>query len=91
MEEVMANGHSQLWDSNGRLSAMGQGVVISKAQLDRINADIGKRRAQGEDIPYVRVGSKVMMKLTPSDAIDSYAPMVIAGVNRHNRGGCTMR
>ncbi|MCV5968700.1 hypothetical protein, partial [Lactococcus petauri] len=55
--------------------------------LDAINEEVRKRRARGEDVPYVTVGSKVMNKLNPADALDSYAPRVIVGVDTQMNTG----
>jgi hypothetical protein len=73
-----------------RLTPYGQGVYIGRETFEMLNSNIKEQRADGSMTPYLEIGSKVLAKLTPSDAIDSWAPMVLLGIDNSKATGMTI-
>jgi len=70
----------------GYLEANDAGVMISVQDLREVNNKIRQMRAQGSKVPYVTVGSKVIVKLQPVDGIQSFAAVVITGLHENATG-----
>lgn len=66
------------------------GIVISMKELDAQNEKIRQLRAKGHDIDYLYGGSQTIMKLNPSDAITSWSPSNIIGIDTDMNAGVMM-
>lgn len=89
-EQYLADPVNEVFDETGRLQQMGHGKVVAYGEIMEKNREILKRRARGEDVPLYILGTKDVTKLTPSDALDSYAPTILAGVDMSKYGGMMM-
>jgi hypothetical protein len=72
---------------DGKLKAYDQGVILSVNDIDAYNRHVQKQRAQGKDIPYLLMGSKVVTKLNPPDGLDSYSARVLVGADSRKGTG----
>ena len=72
---------------DGKLKAYDQGVILSVNDIDAYNRHVQKQRAQGKDIPYLLMGSKVVTKLNPPDGLDSYSARVLVGADSRKNTG----
>lgn len=66
------------------------GSIMSMKELDAQNERIRQLRAKGHDIDYLYGGSQTIMKLNPSDAITSWSPSYIIGLDTDMNAGVMM-
>lgn len=62
-------------EQTGQYKPGSQGVTLSRDILSKLN-----KRAIADGMPEITLGTKVFLKITPSDDVSSFAPFIVMGM-----------